>query len=215
MRSLIEVAVVFAATMAYIWWVRLWHPWAWIVVLGFIIGTHFTHEEGVGWLGFSWKALRVAFRPVFPWTLGISAAALIMGVVAGTIREVRLEQAAASVAAYILWGLFQQYILNGYFVNRLQESVGKKHPGAACLTAAVLFSLVHLPNWYLMAVTLVGGYVCTRVYLRYRSLYILALAHGIIGFCLFLVTPDAISGHFLVGPRYLLNMYQTYPEFLL
>jgi membrane protease YdiL (CAAX protease family) len=81
--------------------------------------------------------------------------------------------------------------------------------------AAGLFSLAHLPNWFLMPVTFIGGYVCVRVYLRYRSLYVLALAHGIVGFVLFLIVPDSVSAHFLIGPRYLLLMYESYPELLL
>ena len=66
-----------------------------------------------------------------------------------------------------------------------------------------------------MGVTFVGGYLSAWVYLRYRSLYILGLAHGLLGFVLFLTVPDSISGHFLVGPRYLLDRYGTYPEQLL
>jgi len=66
-----------------------------------------------------------------------------------------------------------------------------------------------------MPVTLAGGFACTLVYRRHRSLYALALAHGIVGFSLLLVVPDSISAHFLVGPRYLLDRYGTYPELLL
>ena len=50
---------------------------------------------------------------------------------------------------------------------------------------------------------------------EYRSLYVLAFAHGLVGFFLLLVVPDSVSAHFLVGPRYLLHMYGWYPELLL
>jgi hypothetical protein len=36
-----------------------------------------------------------------------------------------------------------------------------------------------------------------------------------VGFCLYLAVPDSVSAHFLVGPRYLLDVYGTYPELLL
>ncbi len=148
-----------------------------------------------------------------PPPLQCSLAAL--GQTLGTIRQIPLRQALISVLAYIAWGFFQQYLLNAFFVNRLAAFAGEKRPHDVALAAAVLFSLVHLPNWFLMPVTLVGGYLSARVYLRYRSLYVLGLAHGILGFLLFLVVPDSISAHFLIGPRYLINVYGTYPELLL
>jgi membrane protease YdiL (CAAX protease family) len=64
----------------------------------------------------------------------------------------------------------------------------------------VLFSLAHLPNWFLMSVTLAGGLCCTRLYRRRPNLYVLGLIHGTIGFVLYLVVPDSISHHLRVGP---------------
>jgi len=61
---------------------------------------------------------------------------------------------------YILWGLVQQYLLNGYLVNGWSNS-GRRR-GFAPGLAAALFCLAHSPNWFLMAVTLVGGYACAR-----------------------------------------------------
>jgi membrane protease YdiL (CAAX protease family) len=159
--------------------------------------------------------LRQALSAVFPWIVVTTFVLLALGLTLGTVRNIGIGQAALSILAYVIWGLFQQYLLNGYFANRLFAFFGKERRGATALTAAALFSLAHLPNWFLMAVTFAGGYVCARVYLRYRSLYVLALAHGMVGFFLFLIVPDSVSAHFLVGPRYVLEMYGTYPEMLL
>jgi membrane protease YdiL (CAAX protease family) len=104
---------------------------------------------------------------------------------------------------YILWGLVQQYLLNGYLVNRLEQFGAAR--GFAPGLAAALFCLAHSPNWFLMAVTLVGGYACARFYLRDRNLYVLAIAHGMVAFCLYRVTPEALGAHFLVGPRYFIS----------
>lgn len=51
-----------------------------------------------------------------------------------------------------------------------------------------------------MAVTLLLGYCCAIVYRRYKNLYFLGLAHGTVGFLLYLVVPDSISHHLNVGP---------------
>jgi len=105
--------------------------------------------------------------------------------------------------------------LNGFLANRLFEFSGNSRSRAVPFAAAALFSLAHLPNWFLMAVTLGGGYLSVRVYQRYRSLYVLGIAHAMIAFALFLAVPDSISGHFLIGPRYVIDYCGAYPEWLL
>ena len=87
--------------------------------------------------------------------------------------------------------------LNGYFQNRLNRAVS---PRQAPILSAALFSGVHLPNWFLMAVTLLLGYCSARIYNRYRNLYFLGVAHGTLGVLLYLVVPDSVSHHLAVGP---------------
>jgi hypothetical protein len=53
-----------------------------------------------------------------------------------------------------------------------------------------------------MLVTLAGGYTCARVYLQHRNLYFLGLAHGVVGFLIYLVVPDSVSHHLYVGPKW-------------
>lgn len=212
--ALAEALSVFLLIMSYIWWLRLLYPWLWMPLLGCVVLTHWMHRESPRFLGFAAGSFREAFVPVLVYTAGICIALLTLGALLGTLRETSAAQAVAGVLGYIAWGLFQQYLLNGYFVNRLAGFAGK--PGQSVpVFAAVLFSLAHLPNWFLMPVTLAGGYACARVYLRYRNLYVLAIAHGLVGFCLFNIVPDSVSAHFLVGPRYLLERYGIYPEQLL
>jgi membrane protease YdiL (CAAX protease family) len=91
----------------------------------------------------------------------------------------------------------QQYILNGYFLNRFDALFSSR---AASLTTAALFGVAHTPNWFLMSVTFVGGYYSTLFYRQHRCLYVLGLAHGLIGFLIFLVVPDSLTHHLRVGP---------------
>jgi hypothetical protein len=51
-----------------------------------------------------------------------------------------------------------------------------------------------------MAVTLLLGYCSARIYSRYRNLYFLGVAHGTLGVLLYLVIPDRLSHHLVVGP---------------
>ncbi len=211
-EPLAEALGIFLAVMVYIWWLRLDYPWLAFLLLAFVAGTQIARREGPREMGFGWSDARAAFGALIPWVVAAAALLWVLGMALETLRPMRPRFLWGGLAAYILWGLLQQYLLNAFLLKRLLEWAG---PRPATLLAAVLFSLVHLPNWFLMAVTLVGGYLAARVYLRYRSLWVLGLAHGILAFVLFLVVPDSISAHFLIGPRYLLDVYGTYPELLL
>ncbi len=213
--SLTEAAVVFLAVMLYIWRFRMIYPSSYLVVLGYVIGSHFTHHESPGWLGFGWRRARVAFPLIFVWSVAIAAAAVMPASVFGIVRTVAPAHVLAGIGAYILWGLFQQYLLNGYFVNRLLEFRGAAGGRFVPFGAAALFAFAHFPNWFLVVVTFIGGYASAVLYLRRRSLYPLAVAHGLIGYTLYLVVPESIAAGFLIGPGYLLKMYGWYPEFLL
>ena len=68
--------------------------------------------------------------------------------------------------------------------------------------AAIAFSAIHTPNWFLIVVTLFAGFACAKLYLKFRNLYVLGLAHGVIGFLLYLCVPDTISHHLYVGPKW-------------
>ena len=191
----------FVLIMAYIWWLRFRYPYAWAPMLLLIFASHQHRRETFATLGFKWghpahaPARLSAYLAVLAFTL------LILGIGFGSIRAVPFEGAFLSLLLYCLWGLFQQYTLNGYFVNRFSDFL-PGHQQAVPLLAAAFFSLAHLPNWFLMLATAAGGYVCARIYLRYRNLYFLGVAHGVVGFLLYLVVPDTVSHHMYVGPKW-------------
>jgi membrane protease YdiL (CAAX protease family) len=125
------------------------------------------------------------------------AIGVVSAIIAGTLRPLSARGAALDLGLYLPWGFVQQYLLNAYLLNRLENSLS---PAKAASTAAVLFSLVHLPNWFLMLTTLAGGYAATAVYRRRRNLYFLGLAHALLGFTIFVAAPDSLIHHLRVGP---------------
>jgi hypothetical protein len=192
--AVVEALTVFAMILVYIWRLRFVHPLSWIVIFMLIVASHVFRKESPARLGFGTKNLRSSAAALTPFVVVLALALLSLGLVFRTIRHITPESGYASLLMYCGWGLFQQYILNGYFVNRLR----------APLPAAVLFSAAHTPNWFLMLVTLAGGYLCAKAYLRFGNLYFLGLAHGVIGFLIYLVVPDTISHHLYVGPKWFL-----------
>ena len=196
----IEPGIAFAMIVLYIWWLRFRYPYAWIAILALIVASHVRKRESFRKLGFEWNMPRDSTRLWM--VLGLIAVVILaIGLMLHTIRQVTWQGACLSLLLYCIWGLVQQYILNGYFVNRFSDFL-PHHTHAVPILAAICFSLVHLPNWFLMIVTLAGGYVCVRVYLHNRNLYFLGLAHGVIGFLIYLVVPDSVSHHLYVGPKW-------------
>jgi membrane protease YdiL (CAAX protease family) len=120
-----------------------------------------------------------------------------MGALFHTIRPIGFRGILLAFLPYLPWGLAQEYVLNGYFLNRLDAVLS---PSAAAALAALLFSAAHAPNPFLMAVTLPLGWCATLLYRRTHNLYLLGIAHAIIGLLLFLTVPDSISNHLRVGP---------------
>jgi membrane protease YdiL (CAAX protease family) len=105
------------------------------------------------------------------------------------------------IAGYALWALMQQFILQVYVLLRFLRLGMRRTPAVAL--AAVLFAIAHIPNPVLVSLTLVWGTISCLLFLRYRNLYALALAHGILGMCLAVTVPNHIHHHMRVGLGYL------------
>ena len=82
--------------------------------------------------------------------------------------------------------------------NRLLP--GKALPVAV---ATAIFALAHLPNPVLTPITLIWGAISCLLFLRYRNIYALGLAHGILGLCVAITVPNALHRHMRVGLGYL------------
>jgi membrane protease YdiL (CAAX protease family) len=195
--AILEPLAVFAMIMAYIWELRYRHQLAWLLILGLMALSHLARRERAAELGFRYANLRECFMEYAP-ALGLVALTMLgCGILMQTTRSLAPRQEALALGAYLPWGVFQQYVLNGYFFNRFDRVLS---PRVAPLATAAVFCGAHLPNWFLMAVTLPMGYFSARLYRRQKNLYFLGIAHAVIGFLLFLVVPDSISHHLKVGP---------------
>ncbi len=183
--------------MAYIWQLRYSHHGTWIGILAVMVVSHLARHENSEVLGFQRRNLRECFAEFAPILAFLGLSMMAAGILLQTTRQIRFGDAFLVWVAYLPWGTFQQYLVNGYFLNRFTGAMSGR---AASVASAVLFSGAHLPNWFLMAVTLGTGYLCARIYLRHKNLYFLGIAHATVGFFLFLVVPDSVSHHLVVGP---------------
>jgi membrane protease YdiL (CAAX protease family) len=193
----LEPAGLFVFLMAYIWIWRARHPYLWIAILACLLLSHLLHRESAGDLGFGRRSLRECAHRFAPALAILALLMLAAGLLLHTTRQMASGQAFLALFAYLPWGVVQQYLLNGYFLNRFDRAFSPRP--SAWLTAA-LFAAAHTPNWFLMAVALLGGWCATQVYRRRRNLYFLGIAHATVGFLLFVTVPDSISHHLDVGP---------------
>ena len=103
----------------------------------------------------------------------------------------------AHISGYVLWTIYQQFLLQDYFMDRLLRLLSNE--SAALTLAGVLFAAAHLPNLVLTAATLVWGIVSCALFRRYRNLWALGLAQGLLGLCFAVCVPDALHHHLRVG----------------
>jgi len=80
---------------------------------------------------------------------------------------------------YPLWGLAQQFMTAGLIAGNLASIKNSQlKPFQVIFITSLIFGLVHYPRLSLMAFTFVMQLVFTLVYLRWRNLWALGLAHG-------------------------------------
>jgi membrane protease YdiL (CAAX protease family) len=200
-RDLLELAIGYTLIIATVWTtnptqrVLYWLAFAWI------IATSLASREGWTGLGLGRKGLLQSL-----WIVGaallLSCLAILIASWTHTLHRLHGPLPLPLHGwAYVIWALMQQFLLQSYFLLRLLRLVpGKVVP---VIISAVIFSLAHLPNPVLTPITLVWGLISCVLFLRYRNIYALGLAHGIMGLCVAITVPNSLQHHMRVGLGYL------------
>jgi membrane protease YdiL (CAAX protease family) len=197
MRDAAELGLVFAAIIAVLWLptreqliigpIVLLTPWALVLL----------RRPSLNDLGLGFRGLMASLW-ILPASVALSVIAVLVAQNIGTFHP--LYQAdLAHVGGYVLWTLYQQFLLQDYFMPRLSRVLSSD---AAIAVAALLFAMAHLPNLSLAVATLVWGGVSCALFRRYRNLYVLGLAQGLLGLCFAVCVPDAMHHHMRVGLGY-------------
>jgi len=159
------------------------------------------------WRGASFQSLGLGARAflrslwILPAAIGL---AIVSGAVArhfGTLHALNRPE-FGHVGGYVLWTIYQQFLLQDYFMPRISRALGAN---AGIAATAALFAIAHLPNLWLTAATLLWGGVSCWLFRRYRSLWVLGLAQGLLGLCFAVCIPDSLHHHLRVGLGYLRN----------
>jgi len=198
----IEVALIFAGILAYIWRWQHTHPFVWVGLWAFILLSHVVHHD-------TWRSLGLAgaeFRACARWVLPLAVLMFLPMLFYGFWRH-HLEviqptwRSLIPLLGYGSWCAFQQYLTQSYFHNRLMLVIPNRHVSSVLI--GIMFSATHIPNVILMVATFVAGTVFAEVFALHRNIWPLALAQAVGGLLLAAVSPDALIHHMRVGPSYL------------
>lgn len=197
-RNLAELVVTFGAILLVLWLpVReqfILGPLALLTPLVLVLMQQPTRAElGLNWRGF------VRSLWILPAAVALAALGVFVAQSVGTYHPLNGPN-FGHVGGYVLWTIYQQFLLQDYFMPRLTRVLTSD---AAIAAAATLFAVAHLPNLALTAATLVWGGVSSWLFRRYRSLWVLGLAQGLLGLCFAVCLPDAWHHHLRVGLGYL------------
>jgi hypothetical protein len=199
-RDLVEFGVAYGLILAAIWTLNPWQRFFYWAAIAWVVGTTWQRRT-------TWNALGLGLTGVVRSLWIVPAAAILAGLaVSLAIREHTLHKLHgptpifSHVWGYLIWAVMQQFLLQIYFLRRFERLLpGKVAPVVA---AAGLFALAHLPNPVLAPATLVWGIAACWLFLRYRNIYALGVAHGILGLCVAVIVPEPLQHHMRVGIGY-------------
>ncbi len=212
-RDLAELALAYGLILIVIWTPRPLQRVLWMVavvalavmiLLSVKVDGLGLDEPGRGWL----DAMGLRRKNLLS-SLWVAAAALAMagaaiGVAArmGTLHTPHgLWDFVRTYWGYALWSFVQQFLMLGFFLTRLRRLL--RSGRVATVATALIFALAHLPNPILTPLTLVWGLCACMLFLHYRNLYPLAVAHAILGITVAIAIPGPVVHNMRVGLGYL------------
>lgn len=198
-RNLIELFIGYGAIIGTIWspehLQRIFSPCVLLLTLGIILARRPSREQ----LGLDWRSfLRSAW--ILPAAIALSLVSALIASKLGTLHPL-YKADVAHITGYFLWTIYQQILLQDFFMDRLL-CLGLS--GSTSVTiAGTMFASAHLPSPWLTTTTLVWGILSCALFRRYRSIWALGLAQGVLGLCFAICVPDALHHHLRVGLGYL------------
>lgn len=196
-RDLAELTLGFVAIMAILWLPTheqlIFGPIVLLAPLGLVL----LRPPSLYGLGLHWREL-VSSLWILPAAVLLAIVGMLVAQSAGTYHPL-YNADLAHVGGYVLWTLYQQFLLQDYFMPRLTRLLSSD---IAIAISAVLFAVAHLPNIPLVIATLVWGAASCALFRRYRSLYVLGIVQGLLGLSFAVCVPDAMHHHMRVGLGY-------------
>lgn len=201
-RDLVELCVGYALILVVLWTPMPWQrPLFWMAAV-FLLATSIQPGENWRGLGFSTEnLLRSSFIAVA--ALAAAALATVAARHAGTFHAPHTVRAFLHrYAGYTIWSFAQQFLLQSFFLLRFRRLLPGRTP-LAVLLAAAIFAAAHIPSPILTVFTLLWGLIACAIFVRFRNLYPLSVAHAILGITVAICLPGPVTHNMRVGLGYL------------
>src|ERR1700733_10602194 len=200
-RDLLELSVGYGLILVALWTPRQWQKFPSLAALIWIVLVTFLSFEGWSTMG-----LRVSRFPRSIWVVVVAMGlASLAGLLAWKLHTLHLPGGPTMILrrywAYTIWAFLQEFILLDFVLLRLFRVLPNRK--LAGLLTAALFATAHLPNPILTPVTLIWGFAACLLFLEYRNVYTLAMAHAIFGISIALTIPGPVDHNMRVGLGYL------------
>jgi membrane protease YdiL (CAAX protease family) len=200
-RDWIEIGIAYALVEVVEWTPRPWQRGLWLVAALGIAFIFWRSFDGWAAMGFRtanlWRSAWIVAA-----VAALSAAAMLISARAHALLMVEgIWVFPETYGAYAVWSCVQQILLQGFFLLRLLRVTPR--PWQAALLAATLFSAAHIPNPILVSLTFIWGFVACLLFLRYRNIYPLMLAHAFLGITIAMTIPGPVVHNMRVGRAYL------------
>ncbi len=176
-----------------------------LLALALMLHSHLQRGERAADLGFDGRHFGRAFKLLLLPTAVACLLFFAIGFWAGSIHQT--SHFYANLAVVPMWGLIQQYVLQGFIYRRLR-AILPSEPWQPILLTAAIFAVVHAPNPSLMFLTFLGSLIWSWVYEQAPNLYALALSHGVISITLMTCLPPWLLQSMSVGYKHFL--YQKF-----
>jgi membrane protease YdiL (CAAX protease family) len=201
LRILAEIAMAYGLILMVIWTPRPEQRFLWILAAASVVFITWISCDGRQAMGLRTgnfaRSIWIVFAALF-----LSCAAILIAWHLGTLHLPNSALAfLATYSAYAIWSGVQQFLLQAVFLLRFLKLIPS--PRLAALTAAALFAAAHLPNPILAPVTLIWGVAACLLFLCYRNIYPLAIAHAIFGITVAMTIPGPVDHNMRVGLSYL------------
>ncbi len=199
-RDFVELAVGYLLILLVIWCPRPYQRWAyWLPVAWVAVSCWLSFES---WRAMGWRTVNLVRSAwVVAVALMMAAVAVSVSMKMGTLHAP--DGAVLFFKTYIgyaIWSFVQQFLLVDFFMGRLLRLVSS--PKLAVALTAIVFAVAHIPNPVLAPLTLIWGLAACLIFLEYRNLWSLGLAHAIFGICVAIAVPAHLTHNMRVGLGY-------------
>jgi hypothetical protein len=200
----LELTAMAAVMLSYMWiWQDSFPGDFWVCValyLAIAVSSHLRRGESASEIGLRLDNLGAAFRLALIWIGPLIVLAFVVGFILDSIHLTSSPRWHLHWIRRILWGTLQQYGLLCFFYRRLGELLPGRWP--PMLAAAGVFAFFHLPNPFLIVVTLGAGLLSIWIYRRVPNVWVLGLFHGLLASALSRALPAYLTGGMRVGPGF-------------